>query len=83
MSIGEDARPQVWLARLRVGWTRALAAWARARQSFRLMVGLPDYDAYLRHRRAEHPNEPPLSYREFFRETQRRRYEGARGGRCC
>jgi uncharacterized short protein YbdD (DUF466 family) len=83
MSMDGGALPQSGLARLRTGWACGRAAWARARQALRLMVGLPDYDAYLQHRRAEHPHEPALSYREFFRETQRRRYEGARGGRCC
>lgn len=51
----------------------------------RLMVGVPDYDAYLAHRRAEHPGEPVMNYEDFFRERQSSRY-GAGGGRfsrCC
>ena len=58
----------------------------RIAQTLRLMVGQPDYDAYLAHRRAEHPGEPVMSYAEFFRERQRSRYEGGPGGkigRCC
>lgn len=53
----------------------------------RLMVGMPDYDAYVAHRRAAHPGEPVMSYDEFFRERQSSRYgEGENGGRisrCC
>ncbi|MED5618890.1 YbdD/YjiX family protein [Ideonella sp. BN130291] len=51
-------------------------------QSLRLMVGVPDYGAYLRHMQATHPAQPPLSYEAFFRERQQARY-GSRTGRCC
>ncbi len=51
----------------------------------RLMVGVPDYDAYVRHRREMHPEEPVMSYEEFFRERQSSRYgeNGGRISRCC
>lgn len=51
----------------------------------RLMVGVPDYDAYVAHRRRAHPGEPVMSYEDFFRERQASRY-GEGGGkisRCC
>jgi uncharacterized short protein YbdD (DUF466 family) len=51
----------------------------------RLMVGVPDYDAYVAHRRAEHSGEPIMSFEEFFTERQASRY-GTGGGkisRCC
>lgn len=51
----------------------------------RLMVGVPDYDAYVAHRNAQHPGEPVMTFDEFFRERQASRY-GANGGkisRCC
>lgn len=51
----------------------------------RLMVGVPDYDAYVAHRRRAHPDEPVMSYEDFFRERQASRY-GEGGGkisRCC
>ena len=53
-------------------------------QSMRLMVGLPEYDSYLAHMEATHPEQAPMSYEEFFRERQEARYGGAgkRGG-CC
>jgi uncharacterized short protein YbdD (DUF466 family) len=51
-------------------------------QSMRLMVGLPDYDAYLAHMERTHPDQVPMSYEEFFRERQQARYgDGKRG--CC
>ena len=59
--------------------------WQRLAQTARLMVGVPDYDTYVAHRRAHHPGEPVMSYTEFFRERQRARYGCERGGigRCC
>ena len=49
------------------------------------MVGMPDYDTYVTHRRSAHPGEPVMTYEEFFRERQSSRY-GENGGkisRCC
>jgi uncharacterized short protein YbdD (DUF466 family) len=51
-------------------------------QSLRLMVGVPDYGTYLRHMRATHPDQEPMSYEAFFVERQQARY-GAKLGRCC
>ena len=53
-------------------------------QTARLMVGLPDYDNYLNHMQANHPDQPVMSYEEFFRERQDARYGGkGRIARCC
>lgn len=48
-------------------------------QTARLMVGVPDYDNYVRHRRTMHPGEAVMSYEEFFRERQAARYAVGRG----
>ena len=55
----------------------------RLRQMARMMVGMPDYDAYLRHMRERHPHHPVMSHAEFFRERQEARYGGKNGGKCC
>lgn len=57
----------------------------RLKQTIRLMVGLPDYDTYVAHRKSHHPGEPIMSYEEFFRERQTSRYAGGNGriSRCC
>jgi len=53
-------------------------------QTARLMVGLPDYDVYLTHMQATHPDLPAMTYEEFFRERQDARYGGnGRMSRCC
>jgi len=55
----------------------------RLRQMARMMVGVPDYDAYLRHMRAHHPDRTPMDRTAFFRERQEARYGGKNGGKCC
>jgi uncharacterized short protein YbdD (DUF466 family) len=56
----------------------------RASQSLRQMVGIPDYDAYVRHMRATHPGRACMTYEQFFQERQLSRYEGKTpGSRCC
>ena len=45
----------------------------------RLMVGVPDYETYVAHRREKHPGEPYMTYEEFFRERQDARYAIGKG----
>ena len=53
-------------------------------QSARLMVGVPDYATYVDHRRRVHPDAPPMSREEFFRDRQQARYGLGKGRfRCC
>ncbi len=56
-----------------------------AKRTARLMVGVPDYDAYVAHRKLMHPGEPVMTYADFFRERQASRYgeNGGRISRCC
>lgn len=59
--------------------TRVKLAWRRTVVAARLMLGVPDYDAYVAHRKAHHPGEPVMSYVEFFRERQNARYAVDKG----
>ena len=45
----------------------------------RLMVGVPDYQTYVAHRRSLHPELPVMDYQEFFRERQAARYAIGKG----
>ena len=45
----------------------------------RLMIGIPDYQTYLEHRRAFHPDDPVMTYEEFFRERQDARFAVGKG----
>ena len=51
----------------------------------RLMIGVPDYETYAAHMRRMHPDQPAMSYAEFFQERQSARYGAGstRGFRCC
>jgi uncharacterized short protein YbdD (DUF466 family) len=53
---------------------RIRAWYSRARQTARLMIGVPDYDTYVEHRKTFHPGEPIMTYEEFFVERQTARY---------
>lgn len=60
-----------------------VAVGRRVRETARLMVGVPDYDAYVRHVRIKHPERTPMTYPEFFRERQEARFAAGRNGKCC
>ena len=65
--------------------TAARPAWLRCLcDTARLMVGQPSYDVYLEHIRRLHPDQPPMTKAEFFRDREAARYGGGtRGFRCC
>ena len=67
-------------------WTvRSTAVKQWSVRAARLMVGVPDYDTYVQHRRTNHPDQPIMTYGEFFIERQEARY-GVSKGRfrgCC
>ena len=62
-----------------------LTPWQVLVRTARLMIGIPDYETYLEHRRTKHPGEPFMTYEEFFRERQDSRYAIGKGkfNRCC
>jgi uncharacterized short protein YbdD (DUF466 family) len=51
----------------------------------RLMVGIPDYQTYVEHRRIFHSDQPIMTYEEFFLERQNARYAVGNGKfrACC
>ncbi len=51
-------------------------------QTAHLAVGVPDYEGYVAHRRAHHPEQPVMTYEEFFRERMDSRYKPG-SSRCC
>ena len=55
------------------------------RRTAHLMVGLPDYDAYVAHCTTAHPGAPVMSRAAFVAERQEKRYAAKAGGapRCC
>ena len=57
---------------------RAHTVFAGLRQVF----GIPDYERYLAHSAAHHPDEPVLTRRDFFARSIDRKYSRS-GPRCC
>jgi uncharacterized short protein YbdD (DUF466 family) len=53
-----------------------------AGRTFAQVIGVPDYEAYLAHRLATHPDEPVMSREAFYRNRQEARF-GSGQGRCC
>ncbi len=51
-------------------------------RTVRRIAGMPDYQAYLEHLRACHPERPVPSEREYFEEYTEARY-GSGVSRCC
>ncbi len=54
-----------------------------ARAAVEVMVGLPDYERYVAHVRATHPDGDVLSRDAFFRARQEARFGSGGGLRCC
>jgi uncharacterized short protein YbdD (DUF466 family) len=54
----------------------------RAACVVRRVIGVPDYDAYVAHVRAHHPDTEPLPREEFVRQRLLDRYSRP-GNRCC
>jgi uncharacterized short protein YbdD (DUF466 family) len=72
---------------------RADARWWQARRvgrgvhgflrTLRQIVGAPDYERYLEHLAARHPDRTPLTPREYYAEFVSRRFGGGGPPRCC
>ena len=58
---------------------RMLTLIKRLQQSFRLMVGVPDYPTYLEHMRDNHPDLEPMDEKTFFRYCVEARYPSQGG----
>lgn len=62
---------------------RVFNGWRYCRRIARATLGLPNYDAYLRHMAEHHPERTPMDYAQFFRDRQQARYGSSGAGRCC
>ena len=60
-------------------WSRIATLWTRLQQSFRLMVGVPDYQSYVEHMKMHHPDIDPMDEKTFHRYCVDARYPSAGG----
>lgn len=56
--------------------------WARATSTLNRIIGAPDYEGYLRHQLACHPDREPLTKDAFVKQRLEDRYSRP-GARCC
>jgi uncharacterized short protein YbdD (DUF466 family) len=66
----------------RPSWAHARAWAAAVRSVLERIAGAPNYDGYLQHVRARHPDITPMTRDEFARDRLARRYDQP-GSRCC
>ena len=55
---------------------------AGVRDAYHGIFGIPDYEAYLKHRAARHPGEAVLTRKQFAAKWIDRKY-GGMSSRCC
>ena len=60
-------------------WSRMATLWKNLQQSFRLMVGVPDYETYVKHMKAHHPDLTPMDAKTFHRHCIDTRYASSGG----
>jgi uncharacterized short protein YbdD (DUF466 family) len=58
------------------------AAWRALARGARLAIGIPDYEAYVAHMHARHPERAPMNREAFFAQRLQARYGRGRS-RCC
>ena len=63
--------------------TRAVCLGRAIRQGYLQMFGIPDYERYVAHRNATHPDAPLLSRRDFVAQAIERKYARGSGQKCC
>ena len=54
-----------------------------ARAALEVVVGVPDYDRYVAHAAATHPEQATMTREAFFRARQQARFGAGSGLRCC
>lgn len=64
-------------------WSRIATLFKRLQQSFRLMVGVPDYDTYLEHMKTHHSELTPMDAKTFYRYCVDARYPSSGNMKKC
>jgi uncharacterized short protein YbdD (DUF466 family) len=63
--------------------TRCLRPFKAIADYLNAIAGVPDYQRYLEHMRRYHPDQQPMSEREFHRWANDEKYGGKGVRRCC
>ena len=57
--------------------------WRELASTIRRIVGMPNYDAYVAHLRAHHPESAIPNEKEYYDLYLEGKYNGGPGSRCC
>lgn len=61
---------------------RLTQLWQRSRQFGAMLVGVPDYDAYVAHMQLKHPELMPMTREQFVRSRMEARLGAKTPGKC-
>ena len=64
------------------GRGRLAALWQQSRHFGAMLVGVPDYDAYVRHMVEKHPDRPAMTREQFVRSRMEARLGAKTVGKC-
>lgn len=55
----------------------------KAKSTIKVIFSIPDYEKYVKHQKDHHPDQPPLTEKEFYMLSLKERYESGKVNRCC
>jgi uncharacterized short protein YbdD (DUF466 family) len=55
----------------------------QARTTIKVIFNIPDYDKYMKHQRDHHPDQTPLTEKEYYMDCLKERYESGKIKGCC
>ncbi|MBE3597203.1 MAG: YbdD/YjiX family protein [Hydrogenibacillus sp.] len=64
-------------------WEQMKTAVKTVSRHCKTIFGMPNYERYLEHHRTHHPDEPPMSEREYYVYALQNRYADGKANRCC
>lgn len=56
---------------------------SEARSTVKTIFGMPDYDKYLQHHASTHPEQTPMTEKEYYMSAIKNRYDSGTFSRCC
>ncbi len=64
----------------RTPWASLRRGVALTGQTLKLMIGVGDYDAYVKHMQDHHPDAPVMDYKDWYRNRVDARYGASKDG---
>ena len=55
----------------------------KAKATIKVIFNIADYEKYIKHQQDHHPDQTPLTEKEFYMLSLKERYESGKVNRCC